>query len=82
MNARPRALPEELRVRAVNDRVKRSIRRPTVTEMIAFSRPDGGGRELFAAICDLERALIGSGHLDSDFAAVVARSKQRWSDAP
>lgn len=42
-----------------------------------FSRPDDGGPELLAAICDLEWALIGSGHLDSDFAVVVARPKQR-----
>ena len=41
-----------------------------------FSRPDGGGRGILAAICDLEWALIGSGHLESDFAVVVARPKQ------
>ena len=41
-----------------------------------FSRPDDGGPEILAAICDLEWALIGAGHLDSDFAVVVARPKQ------
>ena len=40
-----------------------------------FSRPDDGGREILAAICDLEWALIGSGYLDSDFAVVVAKPK-------
>lgn len=40
-----------------------------------FARPGTGGRELLAALCDLEWALIAAGHLTSDFAVVVARSK-------
>lgn len=40
-----------------------------------FSRAGGGGREILAAICDLEWALIGAGYLESDFAVVVARPK-------
>lgn len=40
-----------------------------------FGRPGSGGRELLAAIADLEWALIGSGDLNSDFVVVVAKAK-------
>ena len=40
-----------------------------------FAQPGTGGRELLAAICDFEWALIGAGRLSSDFAVVVARVK-------
>ncbi|MHB1048417.1 MAG: class I SAM-dependent methyltransferase [Thermoanaerobaculia bacterium] len=40
-----------------------------------FAGTEDGGRDLLAAICDLEWALIQSGDLTSDFAVVVARRR-------
>ena len=40
-----------------------------------FALSEDGGRDLLAAICDLEWALVESGDLTSDFAVVVARRR-------
>ena len=41
-----------------------------------FARPGTGGKELLDAICAFEWALVEAGHLESDFAVVVARTKR------
>jgi hypothetical protein len=40
-----------------------------------FARPEDGGRDLLAAVCDLEWALVTAGELTSDFAVVVAQAR-------